>query len=92
MSEEWYDTRVYEGFALPEGIYSSLRVIIGDGAGKNWWCVMYPPLCTSLAVEKAPSDDGIINYTKEELSLIEGKGYNIKFKGLELLSKLFSKK
>ena len=92
LSEEWYDTRVYEDFTLPCGIYKSLRIIIGNGDGKNWWCVMYPPLCTSLATEKADKDDSIINYTNEELYLIENSQYNIKFKSLELISQLFYKK
>ncbi|MBO5909079.1 MAG: stage II sporulation protein R [Clostridia bacterium] len=92
LSEEWYETRDYESFSLPCGYYKSLRIIIGNGNGKNWWCVMYPPLCTSLATEKAPCDDTLINYTKEEILLIENGGYNIKFKSLELISKLFSKK
>ena len=92
LSEEWYETRDYDNFSLPCGYYKSLRIIIGNGYGKNWWCVMYPPLCTSLATEKAPCDDTIINYTKEELLLIENGGYNIKFKSLEVISKLFSKK
>ena len=91
LSEEWYETRDYEGFSLPCGYYTSLRILIGEGEGKNWWCVMYPPLCTELASEDAPSDDGVIDYTKEELILISGGKYNVKFKILEDLSRVFSK-
>ena len=90
LSTEWYDTREYEGFSLPAGYYSSLRVIIGRGEGRNWWCVMYPPLCTEIATERAPSDDGLIDYTEEEVRLIEGGRGRIKFKILELFSGLFS--
>ncbi len=92
LTEEWYDTREYEGFALPEGKYTSLRIIIGEGAGKNWWCVMYPPLCMDIATERAPADDGLINYSKEEIRLIQGGKYNIKFKVLETFSSIFMKK
>jgi stage II sporulation protein R len=92
LSEEWYETRDYDDFSLPCGIYTSLRIIIGEGMGKNWWCVMYPPLCTELACEDAPADDGFIDYTKEELILISGSKYNLKFKILEDLSRVFSKK
>ncbi len=92
VGTEWYDTRVYEDFALPAGYYTSLRVIIGEGEGKNWWCVMYPPLCTELASERAPADDGIIDYTKEEMALIGARGYNVKFKVLEIVSRAFYKK
>ena len=91
LSEEWYETRDYGDFSLPCGYYTSLRILIGEGVGKNWWCVMYPPLCTELASEDAPGDDGLIDYTKEELILISGGKYNVKFKILEDLSRVFSK-
>lgn len=91
LSEEWYETREYEDFTLPAGYYCSLRVIIGNGKGKNWWCVMYPPLCMEMACEDAPRDDGVINYTKEEFSLITSGKYNIKFKILEEVSRVFAK-
>ena len=91
LSREWYDTREYEDFTLPKGEYTSLCVIIGDGEGKNWWCVMFPPLCLDIASESAPADDGISSYTDEEIRLISGKKYNIKFKILELISDTFAK-
>ena len=91
LGEEWYETRDYNGFSLPCGYYTSLRILIGEGEGKNWWCVMYPPLCTELASESAPADDGLIDYTKEEMILISSGKYNIKFKILEDLSRVFAK-
>lgn len=91
ITTEWYETREYADFALPAGYYTSLRVIIGEGRGQNWWCVMYPPLCVELATEAAPADDGIIDYTKEEISLIKSGKYGIKFKILEEVSRLFAK-
>ena len=90
LGEEWYETRDYDGFSLPCGYYTSLRILIGEGEGKNWWCVMYPPLCTELASESAPADDGLIDYTKEEMILISSGKYNIKFKILEDLSRVFA--
>ena len=78
--EEWYDTRVYENFTLPCGYYNSLRIVIGDGDGKNWWCVMFPPLCLDAAVSSP-------QYTNEEETLISKK-YIIKFKILELISEI----
>lgn len=92
LTTEWYDTREYEDFTLPRGYYSSLRVIIGEGEGKNWWCVMYPPLCLDIATENAPSDDATIGYTDSEINLISKKGYNVKFKLLETFSEGFFKK
>ena len=91
LSVEWYETREYESFTLPAGYYSSLRIIIGNGEGKNWWCVMYPPLCMEMASESAPGDDGVIDYSKEEIELITSGKYQVKFKILEELSRTFAK-
>ena len=89
LTTEWYDTREYENFTLPKGYYRSLQIIIGDGGGKNWWCVMYPPLCLDMALESAPSDDAIKKYSDSEIKLVNGK-YKAKFKILELVSSIFS--
>lgn len=91
LTNEWYETREYEDFSLPAGYYTSLRVIIGEGEGQNWWCVMYPPLCMDIATESAPADDGLIDYSKEEIKLIKSGKYNVKFKILEDLSRVFAK-
>ena len=40
-----FDTREYGNVRLPAGEYDALRIVIGAGAGKNWWCVLFPPLC-----------------------------------------------
>ena len=53
LGEEYYPTREYEGFSLPAGRYNSLRVVLGEGAGRNWWCVVFPPLCLEAASEEA---------------------------------------
>lgn len=88
LSEEYYPTREYEGFALPAGRYDSLRVILGDGEGHNWWCVVFPPLCVSAAQQekalKAMSDDtrGIV---------ADGEGYQVKFRIVELWNELMEK-
>ena len=52
FTREHYPTRDYGSFALPAGTYPSLRVILGAGAGHNWWCVVFPPLCTADSVER----------------------------------------
>ena len=88
LGEEWYDTRDYGELSLPRGVYTSLIIQIGEGQGRNWWCVMYPPMCLDLATD-GPSDDWTSGYTGEELSLISGK-YRVKFKLLELISEFIS--
>ena len=90
LTEEWYETREYDNFSLPCGYYTSLRVIIGDGEGQNWWCVMYPPLCLDIATENAPGDDGIKKYSDSQFKLISKNGFQAKFKILELTSSIFS--
>lgn len=40
-----FPVRQYGDITLPAGKYRAVRVLIGEGRGKNWWCVMYPPLC-----------------------------------------------
>ncbi len=84
IGREWYETREYSDFSLPCGYYTSVRVLLGEGEGKNWWCVMYPPLCLDIATESNTS------YTESEEKLIQAGEYNIKFKLLEVLSKSFS--
>ena len=85
--KEWYDTRVYEGFTLPKGIYTSLQIELGRAAGRNWWCVMYPPLCLDLATD-APRDDALLGYETQQIALIQGGRYRVKFKTLEFFSSL----
>jgi stage II sporulation protein R len=65
LEYEWFDTRIYENFTLPCGYYCSLTVAIGEGKGKNWWCVMYPPLCLDACISDATD-----RYTNEERRLI----------------------
>ena len=45
LTQEAFPTRVYEGAALPAGVYDAFILELGEGKGDNWWCVVYPPLC-----------------------------------------------
>lgn len=45
MGRFYFPTKTYENITLPAGEYDAVRVVLGKGEGKNWWCVMYPPLC-----------------------------------------------
>ena len=85
LDEEYYPTREYERFSLPAGRYQSLRVILGEGQGHNWWCVVFPPLCISAAEQEkamqSMSEDmrGIVT---------EADGCQIKFRIIELWGEL----
>lgn len=90
LSEERYPEREYEGFTLPEGTYTSLRVLIGEAEGKNWWCVLYPPLCTTSATE---TEEVFIaaGFTEGQYKAItesENKTYKIKFKIVEIIKNI----
>ena len=45
LQKERFPTRAYESFSLPAGVYTALRVTIGEGGGRNWWCVAFPSIC-----------------------------------------------
>ena len=85
LEETEFPTREYDGFALPSGEYLALRVVIGEGAGKNWWCVVFPPLCTTAACDfQETAVSGGLG--EEDLSLIteEDGGYVLRFRAVEL--------
>lgn len=86
LTTEWYDTRTYGDFSMPEGYYTSLVISLGEGDGQNWWCVMYPPLCLDVALD-APQDEGVLGTLGNGVLRPEG-GYQVKFKTLEVLSSL----
>lgn len=54
MATEYYPTREYDTFSLPAGQYTGLKIRLGAASGHNWWCVVFPPLCTDAA--QAPQD------------------------------------
>ncbi len=64
----YFNTREYEAGSLPAGDYDAVRVTIGAGAGKNWWCVIYPPICLGSAMaEGNPELEEIEHLNSEPL-------------------------
>ena len=90
LQNERFPTRDYETFSLPAGVYRTLRVTIGAGEGHNWWCVVFPTLCTAASLDEFESAAASGGFTDGELRLITGadEGYVLKFKTLEWLEKL----
>lgn len=83
-----FPTKEYDGFALPAGEYLALRVLIGDAAGQNWWCVVFPPLCTAAASDVAVTALAA-GLDEEQVRLItEQDGYILKFKAVEWWQRL----
>ncbi|MGE5474341.1 MAG: stage II sporulation protein R [Ignavibacteriales bacterium] len=90
-----FPTKAYGDVSLPAGNYQSLRIVLGNGTGRNWWCVMFPPLCfvdASTGVLPAESKLELkSSLTEEEYKLALGNAKDasseikIKFKIVELL-------
>lgn len=86
LGEEYYPTREYDTFSLPAGRYQSLRVTLGEGAGHNWWCVVFPPLCLTAAESEAAFEE-LDGETRAIISSEDG-GVQFKFRLLELWGEL----
>lgn len=88
LSEEYYPTRTYDLFSLPCGKYLSLRVLIGKAEGQNFWCVLFPPLCTNSVTE--PEDAlcrvGMTKDNAKTVTTTSGE-YKIRFRILEIWEK-----
>ena len=88
----YFDTRRYETFALPAGMYDSVQVILGEGAGKNWWCVMYPPLCAGICEENLAEIAASAGLSEKEISFIcEENGYVLRFQLVDFWGKVVHK-
>ena len=90
LGPETYGTRDYASFSLPAGTYPSLRVQIGEAAGKNWWCVVFPTLCTAATSDEAELQAAAGGFDEDEAAWIteEQPEYRLRFKTLEWLQKL----
>ena len=53
-----FPDRTYGGVLFPAGDYDALQIVLGEGAGHNWWCVLFPPLCVVTKTGDAPSAEG----------------------------------
>lgn len=96
-----FPTKQYSNIVLPAGKYKALKIIIGEGKGKNWWCVMFPPLCfvdeESGVIDKKTDKKLKEVLTKEEYELITQKNQSevgkvkMKFKIVEIIEKIDEK-
>ena len=82
----WFPTKRYADFALPAGRYTALKLTLGAGEGRNWWCVVFPPLCMGAVSEDAQETVGGLSESQVKLLTGESEGYVVKFKALELWS------
>lgn len=91
MGKSDFPTKTYGNVTLPAGTYEALKVVIGDGAGQNWWCVLFPPLCfVDGATAEMPAESSEIlksSLTDEEYEMITESGdfpVKVKFKAYEM--------
>ncbi len=87
VQEDFFETRTYDNsVTLPAGYYTAVKVIIGEGAGKNWWCVMFPPMCLPAADAECKISDVL---SSDENDLVNnGEKYKFKFKIIEICEEL----
>ena len=92
LARSYFPTRTYDNLTLPAGYYKAVRIIIGEGKGKNWWCIMFPPLCMPSATKK---DEIISDFlSDEEMDIVTSDpDYEVRFwiveKYYELKNKFF---
>ena len=91
LCKEIFDVRHYDTFSLPAGVYHSLRIIIGEGMGKNWWCVSFPTLCIPATTDgfvETATEAGLSEPLAQTLS--GNNDYPLRFYFLNQLGKLES--
>lgn len=82
----YFQPRKYDKIMLPGGNYRALRITIGSGKGKNWWCVIFPPMCLPAAEETAEIEN-VLDDKESEIVENEHK-YEVKFKILDIFNRI----
>jgi len=89
VKKTYFNTRQYEAVTMPAGVYDALVITIGEGNGKNWWCVMFPPMCLPAAGQKAELGEVL---SREQLQLVSEKPqYEVRFKVVEIFESIKEK-
>jgi stage II sporulation protein R len=87
LRREDFPERAYPGVTLPAGEYLALRADLGGGAGANWWCVVWPPLC--LAASEEEGEEAMDVFSPEERRLLTASGVQLRFRLLDWLRRVF---
>ena len=90
LTTSHFPVKSYGEFTFPDGDYEALRIIIGEGEGKNWWCVMYPNMCFSGSVyevidEEAEESLKQVLTTEEYEAIMDSGNYEVRLKWLSFL-------
>lgn len=89
LTRENFPVKEYGNIVLPQGEYEAYRILIGDGEGQNWWCVMFPPLCFVDVTKGQVAYDKTEEQMKEVLSENEFKAVNKKENDVKFGLKVF---
>lgn len=80
LADVEFDERVYGDITMPAGEYRALRVKIGSAQGKNWWCVMYPPLCIPAVCDVEEDKSAEELFSESDLDIMyHPKKYEVRF-------------
>lgn len=94
LTDDIFPTKEYGNIRLPYGKYTALKIILGNGDGRNWWCVMFPPMCfvegTTGFIDEESNQYLKKNLTPAEYKLITGEDVQIRFKTVEMFNKIFN--
>ncbi len=85
--KEAFDTRYYDTFTLPAGVYEALRIVIGEGEGQNWWCVVFPAFCIPATAEGFSEVAAGAGFPDSLNAALTGE-YEIRFFFLDWLGKM----
>ena len=89
LCEMYFETRVYDTVTMPAGVYDAVRFTIGAGQGKNWWCVIYPPMCVQAAVKEQSLSEVL---DSRQMHIVTGEdGFAVRFKIVEIFEWLLHK-
>ena len=92
LCRETFDTRYYDTFTLPAGVYEALRITIGEGEGHNWWCVVFPSLCIPATSEGFETEAVGAGFPDSLTGALTGEEeYEVRFYLLDALGKLESR-
>ena len=92
IEETEFPSKTYGKFTFPAGKYEALRVVIGEGEGHNWWCVMYPNLCFANSMYEVDASSGEklreVLEPEEYAAVLESGNYKVRFKMLGFLNRV----
>ena len=84
VQKEAFDTRRYDTFTMPAGVYDALRITVGEGKGHNWWCVVFPQLCLPAVSEDFDAEAAGAGFSDGLTGALEGE-YQVRFFVLDCL-------